>query len=385
MTGSHLGDPTPGGRPSTTATVQTPPGLGGITVILLSGPETERILDKTFRPLPSHRDGGEGVLQLGHLIRGERVIDEVIVSRRACRAEINIHGGPAVARAALELLADCGAKVRPPRAGPAETFAPAHPSWDNPAIGTEMLEALPAARSALVVSAMTQQWSGGLSALACSTEPEPQQLRQAAEALGAMRRLLEPAEVVLAGPPNVGKSTLTNALVGRQVSIAHAAPGTTRDWVRELALLEGVPVYLTDTAGIWDAPGEVDAEAVRRARRCVGQADVVVLLDSGELTQCPSWCHPDRTIRVWSKCDIHPPRDAAGLAVSGITGDGLGQLGGAILAVLGLDRFEACEGRAFTARQADLLIEAADAIEAEDGLTAQRALQRLLRGDIQDG
>ena len=93
----------------------------------------------------------------------------------------------------------------------------------------------------------------------------PAMLRRAAGRLALIRRLLEPAEVVLAGPPNVGKSTLANALIGRQVSLVHDQAGTTRDWVRHLAVLCGVPVHVTDTAGLWDAPAGVDAQAVGRA------------------------------------------------------------------------------------------------------------------------
>jgi tRNA modification GTPase len=117
-----------------------------------------------------------------------------------------------------------------------------------------MLEALPQAASELVVAAVSQQWSAGVSQLASDPDVSAELLRSAARRLPMMQKLLSPPEVVLVGPPNVGKSTLANAIVGREVSIVHTIAGTTRDWVREQALLGGVPIWLTDTAGLFDFP-----------------------------------------------------------------------------------------------------------------------------------
>ena len=89
----------------TTAAMDTPPGRGGIAVIVLRGPQAPRIAARTFRPLGSHAAGGEGVLQLGHVVDGEGVVDEAIVTWRDPReAEIAIHGGPAVTARVLDLL-----------------------------------------------------------------------------------------------------------------------------------------------------------------------------------------------------------------------------------------------------------------------------------------
>jgi len=362
----------------TTATLQTPPGLGGIAVIGLRGPEARTILAQAFRPLASHADAAEGALQLGHVVDGADVIDEAIVTCRRGAYEINIHGGPAAARATLQCLARLGATVGSAPSAP-DSFPAAHPRWNNPAVGREMLDTLPLARGTRAISAITAQWSAGLSEL-LRGRPTPERLRRAARHLATIRRLLDPAEVVLAGRPNVGKSTLANALVGRAVSIVHDRPGTTRDWVREPAILDGVPIYLTDTAGLWRAADEVDVEAVRRARQCIRQADLVVLLYVDAPPAAPDWLQARRVLRVAAKCDLNAPDDTAGIAVSAKTGQGLADLKKAIVRLIGLGSFDPAAPMAFTARQRDLLLTAADAMETQDAARAGDLLRELLEG-----
>ncbi|MGC9453798.1 MAG: GTPase [Phycisphaerae bacterium] len=360
------------------ATVRTPPGRGGIAVVALAGREAERVASEVFRPLRSHRSG-EGELQFGHVIADGRELDEAMLYRSAECVELQVHGGPQVLRSLLEVLAACGAEVVSPRQAEPADLPTAHPKWNNPAIGRELLGVLPQARSRLVASAVAAQWSGGVSELAGRPSPPASELLAAADGLTAMQRLLDPAEVVLAGPPNAGKSTLANALVGRAVSIVHETPGTTRDWVRSEAILDGVPVWLTDTAGIWAATTAEDAEAVSRARARVGRADVVLLVRPAPTGEIPDWCPKDRTLRVASKSDAHPPGHQADVPVSAETGEGLDQLRAAVLKMLGLDGFDPARPRAFTPRQARLLTQAA---EVKDDETRRRSLQELLSGPL---
>jgi len=386
-------------RPTTTAAMQTPPGRGGIAVIALTGPEAQRVLEQAFRPWSTGagRDAaasGDRLL-LGRLVDGEGVIDEAIVAWRGGQAEINIHGGPAAARAALALLARLGAAVVPAPAAAPGSFPAAHPKWGNPAIGAELLEAMPLARSRRVMAALTQQWSGGISRIArravercgeSADEGLADAFREAAERLPLMRRLLDPPEVVLAGPPNAGKSTLANALVGREVSIVHEQAGTTRDWVREPALLDGVPIWLTDTAGLWQADDDVDAEAVRRAHQQIRRANLVLLLGAGRPSTVPDWLletSPDALqepplLHVAAKCDLHPPFDNADAAVCAPTGEGLDELKQVVLQSLGLRTLDPAAPAAFTQRQADLLRAAARAYEAASLPDATEALTDLL-------
>jgi len=350
----------------------------------------EEILQAIFRPHHPDARRGPDSLQLGRLVANGRTIDEAIVRNLQGTAEINVHGGPAVAKALLEEMSRLGVTILPAAASAPLSFPPEHPQWDNAAIGLEMLDELGLARSTFAISALTSQWSGGLSRLArdvlkslrarsASAKDAADRLRAAAAGLQQMRRLLDPAEVVLAGPPNAGKSTLANALVGREVSIVHASPGTTRDWVRELALLSGVPVWVTDTAGIWDRAEGVDAEAVRRARRRVDEADVVVILSQAGRPAKPPWCQCPRVLYVQTQCDVHRPTGQENLAISARTGQGLAELGLAILRLLDLCGVDPAAPRAFTQRQADLLVRAAEAVDRADG-SAIASLESLLKG-----
>jgi len=376
-----------------TASLQTPPGRGGIAVIELTGAGADDALGQVFRPWPSHVGGDAGRLQLGHLVDGDRRIDEAVVCRHGQAIEINIHGGPQVAREAMAALKRCGvALAEAPRAA-ADSFATAHPRWGNPAIGAEMLATLPLARSSLVAGAITAQWSAGLSELASDVisrlDAGPDDSRPtdasacllAADALTVTARLLNPPEVVLAGPPNAGKSTLANVLIGREVSIVHGRAGTTRDWVREGAVLDGVPIWLTDTAGLWACDDAIDAEAVARAHARASKADLVVLLSAETPAELPQWWQADRVIRVASKCDDAPRHARADVTISARTGEGLDQLRAAIVATLGLGAVNAAAPMAFTQRQATLLRKAARALDDGDLCGTRVTMTRLLQGN----
>ncbi|MFW6132980.1 MAG: GTPase [Planctomycetota bacterium] len=369
---------------ATTAAPLTPPGRGGIAVVRLAGPRCGDIIAAVFRPLRPPAAPDE--LALGWLVdpADGATIDQVLVTRDGEAAEINLHGGPAVEAATLDLLAAQGAEVVAARGE--EGFRPAHPRWANPAVGREMLRRLPHARSLLAAAALSAQWSDGLSRLAreqVENGPDAQSrtaLRAAADGLGAMRRLLDPAEVVIAGPPNAGKSALANALVGGRISIVHDRPGTTRDWVREPAVLDGVPVSLTDTAGLWHAEAPVDAEAVRRARHRAERADLVLLASKGARADVPDWLDAAAVLRVATKADAVPVAGPADIAVSTVTGAGLRALRRAVVAALGLADFDARAPAAFTKRQQRLLLRACEASSGPEPGDAPAALKELLCG-----
>lgn len=347
----------------TTATLTTPPGRGGIAVIWLSGPRAEQIIQGIFKPYKSHLANLPDTLRLGHIVDGQYVLDQAIVTRAGEAFEINIHGGPLVTSQVMDLLEGHGASVKPTESRQFQPFSPAHPKWNNPAIGIEMLDAMPRVHSDLVLEALTSQWSGGLSELARAalnnskglpSVSHAEQLVAAADALPKFLKLLQPPEVVIAGPPNVGKSTLTNVLLGRPVSIVHDSPGTTRDYVRELAIIDGRPIYITDTAGLWSDARGVDAQAVERAHTQAGKADLVLLAGQGPLKP-PDGIGSGRMIRIATKSDICKPDSRADLAVSAHTGSGLAELKRVILRALDLDEIDPIDPMAFTARQANLL------------------------------
>ena len=304
----------------TVATLLTPPGKGGVAIISLIGPRAGEILANVFKPRTGRAASSPASLSLGWVVDGGQIIDEAIVRRVGESVEIDVHGGPAVARAVLAVLVRNGAAVADESASPSpKAMLPvAHPLWKNPAIGEELLEFLPRAQSPLVAGVLANQWSAGLSELACGLLAQlqrpgsdrdrlrilTQQAREAADRFEIICRLLDPPHVVLAGAPNVGKSTLLNALLGRQASIVNATAGTTRDWVRELALLDGVPVWLTDTAGVWEVADAIDAQAIARAKSLVARADLVLLLESPGQRVAPDWLGDRPLLRVhWRRSD----------------------------------------------------------------------------------
>jgi len=143
--------------------------------------------------------------------------------------------------------------------------------------------------------------------------------------------------ITIAGLPNAGKSSLLNALAGRESAIVTDIPGTTRDVLREQISLDGLPVHVADTAGIRDSTNQIEAEGVRRARASVSTADMVLLvIDSTQAlapqlalkTEVPENVH---CIEVYNKLDLASPKTSEDVAslqvrVSAKTGQGLQDL-----------------------------------------------------------
>ena len=135
-----------------------------------------------------------------------------------------------------------------------------------------------------------------------------------------IERLKDGIRVVVAGPPNAGKSSLLNELVGEERAIVTNVPGTTRDHIEVSLSLGGVPILLTDTAGLRDSLDEVEEIGVARARTLIDASDLLLWL--GAPDEAPP--HP-RTTLLHAKSDL-PERSsvpAGSLAVSSVTGAGI--------------------------------------------------------------
>ena len=133
--------------------------------------------------------------------------------------------------------------------------------------------------------------------------------------------LKDGVRVVVGGPPNAGKSSLINAMAGEEKAIVTPIPGTTRDHIEVPLAIAGVPVLLTDTAGLRETTDEVEAIGVSRATALIESADILLWLgDPGDARN-----HP-RTVQVHPKADLGGAVSAGSLAVSAVTGEGLGDL-----------------------------------------------------------
>ena len=156
--------------------------------------------------------------------------------------------------------------------------------------------------------------------------------------------------LVIAGKPNAGKSSLLNALVGEERAIVTAQAGTTRDIVRETILIHGMPVNILDTAGLREASDLVEQEGIRRTRQALNQADLILLLrdgsaldDRGDETLPPESADTPLLL-AYNKADQTPPavqaQHADGLWLSAKTGAGIDALRDAIACAVGRDSRE---------------------------------------------
>jgi len=190
-----------------------------------------------------------------------------------------------------------------------------------------------------------------------------------------VERLRDGVKVVVAGPTNAGKSSLVNAIAGCERAIVTDVPGTTRDHIEVPLSLAGVPVLLTDTAGLRHSEDRVEAIGISRAQQVIETADILLWL--GEHEAAPD--HP-RLVKVHAKADL-PNRaiaPASAIAVSAHTGEGLKALLERI-GELARSLLPSEDAIALNRRQATHIGEAATALEAATASTELVLLSENLR------
>ena len=375
-------------------------GTGGVAVVLLRGRGAADVLSRCFRPRSRLC---EGVLPadkpiLGDLLDGDgRVIDEVVVaaSRDGRCVEVNCHGGVRVVQRVLTRLESLGARtVREPSDD-------AEANWPGVCgIEADVMRLVPLAATRFVVAWLSGQARGGLTASLHGVRDDldggdvssaARTLRELADTWPAARRMIEPARIVLAGPPNSGKSTLANALSGREGSIVTDRPGTTRDWVEHRAAVEGVPMVVIDTAGVRSTGDVLETESIARADQQLAGADLVlIVLDaSGDLArqiELAPGADEGPSLVVLNKCDLVATADGMATTmhghraekVSALRGVGLDALGRSIRTRLGLDALAPDRPAIFTDSQAVTVNDALTAIVNGRVDGARKCVSRLL-------
>lgn len=364
----------------TIAAIATPPGTGGVSIIRISGGEAIAIAARVSGITPAPRRA-----TLAHIrdARGDTLDQALLLYYPAPHSytgedtlEIQGHGGIAVTQAVLAAVLDAGARL----AEPGEYTRRAYLNNKIDLAQAEAIADLINARSQAAVKAANRSLQGDFSrqieTLAADLlalriyieaaldfpEEEIDFLREGDIAVRLqgwgerLRTLLAQStqgrlmndgiNLVIAGKPNAGKSSLLNALVGEERAIVTAQAGTTRDIVRETILIHGMPVNILDTAGLREASDLVEQEGIRRTRQALNQADLILLLRDGSALDDRDDELPANIpqLLAYNKADQTPPavqaQHADGLWISAKTGAGIDALRDAIACAVGRDSRE---------------------------------------------
>lgn len=408
----------------TIAAISTPPGEAGIGIVRLSGPQAADIARRVFRPRRPRDSWQSHRLYLGHALdsRGH-VLDEVLLTlmraphtyTREDVVEIHCHSGFAVLKAILgEVLAQ-GARLARPGEFTLRAFLAGRLDLSQAEAVLEVIQARTQAslrvaaahlagglgkrlgelRAALL--AILAQVDAALDFHEEAAELSPTALNEElagtshelAQLLATYRQgrlLREGVGVVLAGRPNVGKSSLLNRLLDADRAIVTDIPGTTRDVIEETISLGGVPLRLSDTAGLRPARDLVEELGVARSRERLAQADLVLLLLdasqplASEDAQTLAELADRPVLVVLNKIDLpqhlkvedlRPYSSQPVVEISALTGQGLQNLEQAMVDLVLAGGVSTAGEIVTQARHAELLAQAQEALSRGRELLAQ--------------
>ncbi|MBI3837280.1 MAG: 50S ribosome-binding GTPase [Planctomycetia bacterium] len=374
-------------RPLTQVVLLTPEGRGAVASLLVEGPLALQVVGELFHPA-SRRSLAEepcGKIVFGRW-QSPEVGEELVVCRRDTGIEIHCHGGRAAAAAISASLTERGCRTVPWRQWMAE-------STRDPieaAAQIALADATTERTAAILWDQSTGALRRALDAIAAQLDAgQPEQARCGVDTLldysALGRHLVTPWQVVLAGRPNVGKSSLINALLGYRRAIVHDTPGTTRDVVTAATAVDGWPVQLADTAGLHVSADPLEASGIRLTQNSLAAADLAVLVfDAGM-----NWSADDEglasswpeALRVFNKCDLltantTPGTRPPGLYVSALRGEGIHEMEREIATRLVPQVPARGAAVPFTATQVRSLEQIRAALAARDPATARQLLAR---------
>jgi tRNA modification GTPase len=379
-----------------TAALLTPVGRGAVATIRveIDSGRLDKLLGTLFQAANGHALSEQpiGRIVFGKWGLASAVAEEIVGCRRGeTSLEIHCHGGDAAVCRILGDLAEVGCRTV---------------SWQQQVsdrdglFEAECADRLSHATTWRTAEILQEQANGLLRDSICrlvdlvaDMSAHQQAIAELSSLLGWARfgqHLSIPWNVVLTGRPNVGKSSLINALLGYERAIVFDQPGTTRDVVTAETAFDGWPVLLADTAGLRDTDEELEAAGIERARGQLKVADArLVLID---LSQPPSeadrellasW--PDAIV-IAHKCDLkdcwgaETPEQA--IRASSVSGIGLKEIQQRLVQQLVPCVPVAGTAIPICARQVELIRDAYEALQAGDRLTAAVLLQRIVQGGV---
>lgn len=307
-------------RQDTIAAIATPFGAAGIGIIRVSGPQAHEIAHRIFKPTKQKCSWESHFLYHGDIVSadGKTILDEVLISfmwkphsfTGEDVIEINCHGSPLIMQTILEQLVNLGCRL-------ADAGEFSQRAFFNNRLDLSQAEAL----AAMVAAKSPQAYAIGLAQLkgelsleieslrlllidalalleaaidftedisAAETPIVPPQIDSALERIrllvasySAAKIYAEGVNVVITGKPNVGKSSLLNALTGKKKAIVTDIPGTTRDLIMDTINIRGVPLNLVDTAGIRKPQNAIEKEGIELVWERLANADVVIIMLDG--------------------------------------------------------------------------------------------------------
>jgi tRNA modification GTPase len=420
----------------TIVALATPPGRSAIGVIRLSGPEsfeiTKRLIGKSqFSPLP-----GQVVLRKIQSDSNDIIDTSLLTYFKAPQSytgedvvEISCHGSPVVLREVIDLVLKFGGRV----AGPGEFTLRALKNGKLNLSQAEAIRDLINAQTVVAAQQALRQLKGELSARLQGAEKKllriivplesalefveddlPELSRQAIretllELVAELEKLAtsfdmghllrDGVKVTIVGRPNVGKSSLFNRLLAVPRSIVTELPGTTRDTLTEPVSLNGLPVLLTDTAGVRDSLDQIEREGVKRTQQKIADADMLLVVIDGSMDlqaedfQVLALAEGRRHIVARNKSDtpafssritVNGSFTANVINVSAVTGDGLSEVRAAILESFG-SVTDAESGLVITdARHHDLLQRAIAALDSSMILMDKSVSEELVLVGLHD-
>ncbi|HEV8422497.1 MAG TPA: tRNA uridine-5-carboxymethylaminomethyl(34) synthesis GTPase MnmE [Chthoniobacterales bacterium] len=384
----------------TIAAVSTPPGEGAIALIRLSGADAVAVADEVFRGKRKPSEAESHFQQLGEIVNGERVIDQVMLAvHRAPTTytgedvvEISCHGGVLVTAQVLEACLRAGARAA--RGGEFTERAFLNGKLDL--TQAEAVIDVIRAQTDLALRSAQEQLEGRLGekisalrealiSLVANLEAyidfpeegiEPDVgsafLARLENIRAELERLLATADqgrifregirVVIFGATNAGKSSLLNRLLGFSRAIVSEQPGTTRDTIEEMVNLRGIALRLADTAGLRAGESNtIETEGIARTERSLTNADLILHVVDANAPKPPHFdgrAGDDRALLLLNKCDLqeHPDwHSIQGLRISCTMEDGLTGLEDGILAKVRAHRWDVPSAVAINVRHRDCL------------------------------